>query len=123
MGETTCILAVDDSPTMRRMLAEALSDAGFDVVTAEDGSEALQIAKTRPFDLVVSDVTMPRMNGITLVRELRALPGWKFTTILILTTETTPELKQQSKEAGATGWLNKPFDPVRLLAAIRRVLG
>lgn len=117
------ILTVDDSPTMRRIISDTLKDAGFSVVVAEDGVAALEQARTRRFQLVVTDITMPNMDGIELVRELRALPDWKFTPILVLTTETAPELKQQSKEAGATGWLNKPFDPARLIATIRRVLG
>ena len=117
------ILAVDDSLTMRKMVSDTLVEAGFEVEVAEDGLAALELARARRFALVITDITMPRMDGITLVRELRALPEWKFTPILMLTTETAPELKQQSKEAGATGWLNKPFDPARLIATIKRVLG
>jgi two-component system chemotaxis response regulator CheY len=117
------ILAVDDSPSMRQMVSVALSQAGHEVELACDGVEALRIAGTRRFDLVITDVNMPNMDGITLVRELRAKPTYKFVPLLVLTTEATPERKQQGREAGATGWLVKPFNPERLLATIARVLG
>lgn len=117
------ILAVDDSASMRSMVAYTLRGAGFDVQEAEDGQAALDTARGRRFDLVLADVNMPRMDGISLVRELRGLPDYKGTPILILTTESNPEKKQEGKAAGATGWLVKPFDPEQLLATVRRVLG
>ena len=117
------ILAVDDSASMRQMVAFTLKGAGFDVTEAADGAEALQLAKSKSFNLVLTDVNMPNMDGIALTRELRKLPNYKFTPILTLTTESTPEKKQEGKTAGATGWLVKPFNPEQLLSTIKRVLG
>jgi two-component system chemotaxis response regulator CheY len=117
------ILAVDDSASMRQMVAFALKSAGHEVVEANDGEHALGIAKTRSFNLVVSDVNMPKMDGLTLTRQLRTLPAYKFTPILILTTEAGDGKKQEGKAAGATGWLVKPFNPDQLLATIKKVLG
>ena len=116
------ILAVDDSNSMRQMVAFSLKGAGHDVTEAEDGNVALTIAKTKSFDLVISDVNMPKMNGFTLIKELRALPAYKFTPILMLTTESGDEKKKQGKAAGATGWIVKPFNPEQLLATIKKVL-
>jgi two-component system chemotaxis response regulator CheY len=116
------ILAVDDSNTMRRMLTHTLESAGHQVITACDGAEALDIAKGTSFDLVLTDVNMPRLDGISLVRELRELSAFKHTPILILTTESGSEKKAQGKAAGATGWLVKPFEPARLIATIQKVL-
>lgn len=117
------ILAVDDSASMRQMVAFTLKAAGHEVVEAADGQKALQAAKTRNFNVVISDVNMPVMDGITLIRELRTLPSYKFIPILMLTTEAGPEKKQEGKSAGATGWIVKPFNPDQLLATVKRVLG
>lgn len=117
------ILAVDDSASMRQMVAFTLKSAGFDVAEAEDGQAALDLAKTEKFKLVLADVNMPRMDGITLVRNLRGLADYKFTPLLMLTTESTPEKKMEGKAAGATGWLVKPFNPEQLVATVQRVLG
>ncbi len=117
------ILTVDDSTSMRQMVLFTLKGAGYDVVEAVDGVEALDVANTRSFDLVVTDVNMPNMDGITLIKELRKLPDFKFTPILMLTTESGSEKKQEGKAAGATGWIVKPFDPERLLETIKKVLG
>ncbi len=117
------ILAVDDSSSMRQMVAFTLKSAGFDVAEAEDGQAALELAQTEKFNLVLADVNMPRMDGITLVRSLRSLAEYKFTPMLMLTTESTPEKKQEGKAAGATGWLVKPFNPEQLVATVQRVLG
>jgi len=117
------ILAVDDSASLRQMVAFTLKEAGHEVVEATDGVEALDLARTAAADLVISDVNMPRMDGISLVRELRGLPDYKFTPILLLTTESSDDKKQEGKAAGATGWLVKPFDPEALLTTIKRVLG
>lgn len=119
----TRILAVDDSPSMRDMVRIALSAAGFEVSQAADGEEALAMARSCTFDLVLSDVNMPRMDGIALIRALRAEEAYRHTPILMLTTESSPERKREGKEAGATGWIVKPFDPVQLVATMRRVLG
>ena len=118
----TTILAVDDSASMRRMVVMTLKGAGYDVVEAVDGVAALSIAKSQAFDLVLTDVNMPQMDGITLTRELRALPAYKFKPILTLTTESTAKIKQEGKAAGATGWIVKPFDPEQLLSTVKRVL-
>lgn len=116
------ILAVDDSASMRQMVRFTLESAGYEVVQATDGVEALDYAKDGRADLVLTDVNMPRMDGITLVKELRNLAGYKGVPILVLTTEAAPETKMQGKQAGATGWLVKPFNPEQLLATIQRVL-
>ena len=116
------ILAVDDSPSMRQMVSATLTSAGYEVEQAEDGVHALQLAGKQRFDLVITDVNMPNMDGITLVRELRGKPNYKFVPLLILTTEATSERKLQGKNAGATGWLVKPFNPDKLLATIQKVL-
>jgi len=117
------ILAVDDSASMRQMVSFTLKGAGYDVVEAADGVEALGIAKGRPVNLVITDVNMPNMDGISLIRELRALPSYKFTPLLMLTTESGAEKKQEGKAAGATGWIVKPFNPDQLLNTVKKVLG
>ncbi len=116
------ILIVDDSASMRQMVSFTLRGAGYEVIEATDGLAALEIAKTRPFELVVTDVNMPNMDGISLIRELRSLSDYKFTHILMLTTESGADRKQEGKAAGATGWIVKPFDPERLLSTIQKVL-
>ena len=103
------------------MITFTLKGANFDVVEAEDGVHALEVAKGRKLDLIITDVNMPRMDGLTLVARLRALPEFKFTPILVLTTESDPSKKQRAREAGATGWIVKPFNPEKLVEAIRRV--
>jgi len=117
------ILVVDDSASMRQMVAFTLKGAGHEVVETSDGVEALASAKSGSFDLVITDVNMPNMDGITLTRELRALPNYRFTPILTLTTESSNEKKMAGKQAGATGWLVKPFNPDQLLATAKKVLG
>lgn len=117
------ILTADDSTSLREMVAHTLTMAGHAATQAKDGQEALEIARSRSFDLVITDVNMPRMDGITLVKELRKLPAFRFTPILLLTTESGAEKKQEGKAAGATGWIVKPFDPDQLLGVIGKVLG
>lgn len=119
----THILAVDDSASMRQMVAFALQGAGFEVTQAEDGQEALDIAQGKQFDAVVADVNMPRMDGITLIRSLRGIDSYKFTPLLMLTTEAGMDKKQEGKAAGATGWIVKPFEPDQLVSTLQRVLG
>lgn len=116
------ILAVDDSASMRRMVRATLQSAGYGVVEAADGQEALDFARDNPVDLVITDVNMPRMDGITLVSELRCLPGYRLTPLLLLTTESSMEKKLEGRKAGATGWIVKPFNPAQLLATLARVL-
>jgi len=100
----------------------ALSAAGFQVSQAADGEEALALARRQPFDLVLSDVNMPGMDGIALIRALRAESAYRHTPILMLTTESSAERKREGKQAGATGWIVKPFDPALLVATMQRVL-
>ena len=119
----TSILAVDDSPSIRKMVSFTLQSAGYEVIMANDGDEALDIAQKSPdVSLVLTDVNMPKMDGITLVKHLRNLRDYKFKPILILTTESSQEKKMMGKQAGATGWIVKPFDPEQLLNTLRRVL-
>jgi two-component system, chemotaxis family, chemotaxis protein CheY len=117
-----CILTVDDSSTMRQMITFTLKGAGFDILEAGDGVEALEVAKGKKLALIITDVNMPRMDGITLVQRLRALPEFKFTPILVLTTESDATMKQKGKDAGATGWIVKPFSPEKLLDVVNKVL-
>jgi two-component system chemotaxis response regulator CheY len=109
---------------MRQMVGVTLRSAGHVVVEARDGREALDIARQpTTVDLVITDVNMPNMDGITLVRELRQLPHFRGVPLLVLTTEATEKRKMEGKAAGATGWIVKPFDPQRLLCAVARVVG
>ena len=117
------ILAVDDSPSMLRMVTLTLASGGHSVAQAADGREALAAARVEAFDIVVTDVNMPNMDGIELVQELRGLPAYRYVPLLILTTEATAQRRQEGKNAGATGWLVKPFNPERLLAVVEKVLG
>lgn len=115
------ILVVDDSNSIRQMLTFTLQDAGFAVIQGANGQEGLSALKDRKVDLVITDLNMPVMDGITFIREARKLTTSKFTPILMLTTETQPEKKQEGKLAGATGWLVKPFNPVKLLEVVAKV--
>jgi len=116
------ILTVDDSVAMRQMVHATLTSAGHDVLQACDGREALQLAGQHTFDLVITDVNMPDLDGIALVRQIRALSAYRHTPLLFLTTEGSPELKNEGRQAGATGWIMKPFNPERLLAVVDKVL-
>ena len=117
------ILAVDDSPSVRQMVKLTLSGAGYDIVEAGDGAEGLSKARASTLDMVVTDLNMPVMNGLGLIRELRKLPAYRGVPILFLTTESDPEMKQQAKAAGATGWITKPFQQDQLVAIVKKVLG
>jgi two-component system, chemotaxis family, chemotaxis protein CheY len=116
------ILAVDDSASMRQMVSFTLKSAGYNVVEAVDGQDAWEKAGGRSFDLVLTDQNMPRMDGISLTKKLRESPQFKQTPILILTTESSDQMKQAGRTAGATGWLVKPFDPNKLIEVIRKVI-
>jgi len=115
------VLAVDDSKTMRDMVQFTLRNAGYEVIEAEDGVKALALAETTTIDVVLTDINMPNMDGVTLVRHLRAQPKFRSTPILILTTEGGEDKKQAGREAGATGWIVKPFSPDKLVAVINKV--
>ena len=116
------ILAVDDSASMRKMVAFTLTSAGFHVVEAVDGQDALEKAQHHAIDLVLTDQNMPRMDGLSLTKKLRENPKFKTTPILILTTESSDQMKMAGRAAGATGWLVKPFDPARLIEVIQKVI-
>jgi two-component system, chemotaxis family, chemotaxis protein CheY len=115
-------MTVDDSTSMRQMVKATLQSAGYGVVEAADGQEALEYARGKAVDLVISDVNMPRMDGITLIGELRSLPAYRLTPMLLLTTESSRDKKLEGKRAGATGWIVKPFNPVQLLETLKRLL-
>lgn len=118
----TCILAVDDSVSMRQLVAFTLKEAGFQVVEAVDGEDGLRKAQSTQADLVLTDVNMPKMDGIELIRNLRQLPAYRFTPMLLLTTESANDKKAEGKAAGATGWIVKPFNPEQLVATINKVV-
>lgn len=114
------ILTVDDSNSMRQMLAFILKGAGYDVVQATSSNEALGFASSQSFDMVLTDHNMPDGDGLALVSALRALPAYAQTPIIMLTTESSEEMKSKGRAAGATGWMVKPFDPNRLLEVVRK---
>ncbi len=117
------LLIVDDSTMLRDMLSYALNEGGYnDVTEAVDGVDGLEKSKITSFDLIITDVNMPNMDGLTLVSELRSLPQYAKTPILVLTTERSDEMKSKGKSAGATGWIVKPFVPDQLLKAVNIVL-
>lgn len=115
------ILTIDDSKTMRDMLMLTLAEAGFDVLQAVDGQDGLDVLENEQVDVVITDINMPRMDGYEVIRQLRKNPNHKTTPILVLTTESEAEKKNLAREAGATGWMVKPFDPDRLIATVRKV--
>ena len=116
------ILTVDDSASIRQMVSFTLKQSGFTVVEAEDGIKGLEAAQQNDIQLVITDLNMPNMNGLELIAKLRTLPAFKFTPILMLTTESDDSKKMAGKQAGATGWIVKPFNPEQLLKVIERVL-
>ena len=116
------IMTVDDSVTLRQMVSFVLKDGGYEVVEATDGLDALSKLTGRELHLFLTDVNMPNMDGIELTRRLRAMPEYKFVPIVLLTTESHPEKKQEGKAAGATAWIVKPFKPDQLLAVVKKVI-
>lgn len=116
------IVAVDDARTMREMVRSILTDAGHTVLTADDGISALNLTKEHDADLIITDLHMDEMNGIDLTKQLRVLPDYKNVPILLLTTEHSDEMKQSGRQAGASGWLTKPFNPERLTKAVNKLL-
>jgi two-component system chemotaxis response regulator CheY len=116
------ILIVDDSASMRNMVSFTLKGAGYAVVEAADGTSALTKAQFTRVDLVLTDQNMPGMDGIAFVKALRALPTYKSTTILMLTTESGESVKAMGKGAGLTGWLVKPFDPAKLQDVVKKLI-
>ena len=116
------IMTVDDSASLRQMVSVVLRGGGYDVVEALDGVDALSKLKGQELHLILSDVNMPNMDGLEFTRQLRAMPDYKFVPVVLLTTESTAEKKQQGKAAGATGWIVKPFNPEQLLAVVKKVM-
>jgi two-component system, chemotaxis family, chemotaxis protein CheY len=117
------IMTVDDSASVRQMVSFTLRQTGYEVVEAKDGQDALEKLQGASVHMVLTDLNMPNMDGIQLIRNLRAIPSYKFIPIVMLTTESQAEKKQEGKTAGATGWIVKPFKPEQLLAVIKKVLG
>lgn len=115
------IITVDDSKTIREMVSFTLQTAGYSVIEAIDGKHALEVLSDQKVDLIITDINMPNMDGISLVKNLRSNDNFKFTPILILTTEGDDARKQEGKTAGATGWIVKPFNPEKLLQVIEKV--
>ena len=120
---TASILTVDDSPSLRMAIKIALTGAGYAVTEAADGVEGLNKATSTPFDMIVTDLNMPNMDGLTMIEKLRKSPAQAGVPIIFLTTESDADMKQRAKAAGATGWLVKPFVPDQLVKVARKVLG
>lgn len=114
-------LVVDDSAVIRRVVCTTLKAAGYETVDAANGDAALTVAKTQEFALVITDMNMPVMSGLELIRELRALANYRFTPIVFLTTETNDRLRAEALDAGATAWVVKPFQPEKILTVIQRI--
>jgi two-component system chemotaxis response regulator CheY len=117
------VLTVDDSASVRQMVKFTLAGSGYTIMEAEDGRDGLAKAGSAQVDMVVTDLNMPNMNGMDLIRELRKLPAYKGTPIIFLTTESSPEMKQEGKAAGASGWLTKPFNQEQLLSIVKKFIG
>jgi two-component system chemotaxis response regulator CheY len=117
------LLTVDDSASIRFAVRRTLANAGYDVSEAVNGADGLEKAKDEEFDLIVTDLNMPIMDGLTMIEELRRLPKHTGVPIIFLTTESDVNLKARAKAAGATGWLTKPFEPENLVKVVRKVLG
>ncbi|MFB9157842.1 response regulator [Chromobacterium violaceum] len=117
------ILTVDDSASIRQMVSFTLKNAGYEVAEAVDGNAGLSKAQSMQFDLVLTDQNMPGMDGLTLIRSLRKQPSYNSTPILMLTTESSDQMKALGRAAGASGWLVKPFDPQKLLDVVKRLVG
>jgi two-component system chemotaxis response regulator CheY len=117
------IMTVDDSASVRQMVSFTLQQAGYEVITAADGKDALAKLNGAALNMVITDLNMPNLDGIGLIRQLRAQPKYKFIPIVMLTTESQNEKKMEGKAAGATGWIVKPFKPEQLVAVVKKVLG
>ena len=120
-AEAKTILTVDDSRTMRDMLRLALAEAGFNVVQAIDGAEGLERLDSDGADVIITDINMPNLDGLGFIERVRADQRHRAIPILVLTTESEPDMKERARQAGATGWIVKPFNPGKLVDAIRRV--
>ncbi|MGA9527805.1 MAG: response regulator [Terriglobales bacterium] len=116
------VLAVDDSSSIRQMVNFTLRGAGYEVVEAVDGKDGLSQAGKAAFDMIISDLNMPQLDGIEMITEIRKLPGYSFTPILMLTTESEAEKKNAGRKAGATGWIVKPFNADQLISVVRKLV-
>ena len=116
------ILTVDDSSSVRQMVSFTLKNVGYEVVEAVDGKDGVSKAKEGKFDLIITDLNMPNLDGVQLITQVRGIPGYSFTPILMLTTESQQEKKDAGKKAGATGWIVKPFNAAQLTAALQKLL-
>ena len=117
------VMTVDDSASIRQMVSFTLKGAGYETVEAIDGKDALAKLNGTPIHMIITDLNMPNLDGIGLIRGVRANPSYKFIPVIMLTTESQEGKKQEGKQAGATGWIVKPFNPEQLLAVIKRVIG
>ncbi|GAB6096333.1 response regulator [Desulfatiferula olefinivorans] len=117
------ILTADDSASMRQMVTFTLTGAGYEVVESVDGKDALAKLKDPDIGMIITDLNMPNMDGIELIRSVRGMPAFKFIPIILLTTESQDEKKKEGKEAGATGWIVKPFKPEQLIGVVKKVFG
>lgn len=117
------ILAVDDSKSMRQMVSFTLEGSGYAVVEAVDGEDGLEKLKSNTVHLILTDQNMPKMDGLLMIKSVRSMPQYQEVPILMLTTESSDEMKRQGRAAGATGWLVKPFDPAKLLMVVKKVIG
>jgi two-component system chemotaxis response regulator CheY len=122
MVNTNTALVVDDSKSMRQMVSFTLRESGFDIIEGSNGQEALNNVANKQVSVIITDLNMPVMDGMTLLRELRARPEFKFTPILMLTTESHESKKQEGRAAGATGWITKPFNPEQLMQVVNKVV-
>lgn len=118
---TTSVLAIDDSATIRALVTQTLDTAGFDVATAVDGQDGVEVFKSRRFDAVITDINMPNLDGFGVIEAIRASTSNQRVPILVLTTESGQSLKDRARSAGATGWIVKPFDDTALVDVLRRV--
>lgn len=116
------IMVVDDSASLRQVVAISLRGAGYDILEASDGRLALALLDGRKINLIISDVNMPNMDGITFVKELKKLPAYRFTPVIMLTTESQEEKKREGQAAGAKAWVVKPFQPAQMLAAVSKLI-
>lgn len=117
------ILTADDSNSVRQMINFTLKQAGYDIIEAVDGKDALLKIKSNAINMLITDLNMPNLDGIELIRRVRAIPEYKFVPIIMLTTESQADKKMAGKEAGATGWIVKPFNPEQLIAVVKKVIG
>ncbi len=113
-------LIVDDSASMRQLVSSTIKDAGYEVLVAENGKDALSVLNSEKVDMVITDLNMPDMDGIELIKKLRSLPDYKFAPIVMLTTEAQESKKQEGRKSGASGWIVKPFSSVQLLDVIHK---